>query len=89
MLALHSCATLPLTDRAASPCHRWPTFAVMPVIKGGKRHYEHTTHLFISFSGTVLRLVTKVRRCALFNKQKLHSYVQPRVCSEHETHSYT
>jgi len=57
--------------------------------RGGKKHYEHKTHLYISFSGTVLRLVTKVRRCALFNEQKLHSYVQPHVCSERETHNYT
>lgn len=59
MLAFHSHAKLPLTDRAASPCRRWPSLAVMPVNKGGGKHYEHFTLLFISFSGTVLRLVTK------------------------------
>jgi len=53
MLALHSCAKLPLTDRAASPCHRWPTFAVMPVNKGGEKTlWTHNTslHLFLRYS---------------------------------------
>jgi len=51
MLAHHSCAKLPLTDRAASPCHRWPTFAVMPVNKGGwGKHIMNTQHISSSLS---------------------------------------
>jgi hypothetical protein len=49
----------------ANDGHHRPSRLIFGGLGGGGALYEHFTHLFISFSGTVLRLVTKNKTCSV------------------------